>query len=715
MIGPLLHAREQTLKRFADGELPPQTRERVAAHLARCVACRGYVAFARELRARVVALDAVTAAPGLLDRVTARLAAGDNVILPVADPRPTHVVGSVPAAIAASVLVLATAWLLWPTPHLSAGSSEGLLRFSPARPLAGATLQVEYRASALLAGPDRLVLRARFRTPRDDPYNRGMRQTTAGVLTRVDRELYRGSLRLPDSVVYAVFAVEDSGGRHVDSNGSRLWELLVHDTLGRPTFDALTQREHDLMGRNWELGYETARRVAALYPERIESWSNLLFYEKHVLGESHLDSTLVSHRARLKAFHARLNSQTTPSSDDLGFMFWYALSIGDSTLEAYWKDRLEREAPRSPFAAQNRALAISARMWKDKDSLRALADMDRLWDDVGPAHGNVVNVGWRVAQIVGDSAGLVRWASHYLDMNRGDSAWIATAFTRYSGLRNEGMRLLRQELHALDTPDDARRSLEHTVEEQRAADAANARSLLAVLGQALVASGHATAGLDTLDLAVREGWDVALFRDVARTRLATGDTAGALTLLAFAAADPAAESWTVDSTRRFIGSAVDTASWGRALERGRFEMRSRVLDRATRRPLPASIRLERAAGRLVRFDSLARGRVTFVAFWSRRCGPSLEELPALERMTARLRRQGVGIVTVTDERMSEELQRFLVAKHLSFPVYGDVWRDASRAFNQWGTPSYFVVDASGQVRFAYRDLKRTPAEVAVLQ
>src|SRR5256886_10942798 len=92
----------------------------------------------------------------------------------------------------------------------------------------------------------------------------------------------------------------------------------------------------------------------------------------------------------------------------------------------------------------------------------------------------------------------------------------------------------------------------------------------------------------------REGWDVALFRDVARTRLATGDTAGALTLLAFAAADPATDSWTVDSTRRFIGSAVDTASWGRALERGRFEMRSRVLDRATRRPLPASIRLERA-------------------------------------------------------------------------------------------------------------------------
>src|SRR5256885_6946275 len=288
------------------------------------------------------------------------------------------------------------------------------------------------------------------------------------------------------------------------------------------------------MGRNWELGYETARRAAALYPERVESWSSLLFYEKNVLGESYLDSTLAGHRARLQAFHKRLASRTTLSDNVPGDMFWYARGVGDSALASYWQRRLETETPRSPFAAQNRAGAIWSRLWHDKDSLRALADMDRLWDDVGPAHGNLVNLGWRVAQIVGDSAGLVRWASHYLDMNRADSAWIATAFTRYSRLRNEGMRLLRQELHALDTPDDARRSLEHTVEEQRAADAAKARALLAVLGQALVASGHATAGLHTPHLAGRQGGDVRLLPGVARPRPATRDTAGALTLLAVA-------------------------------------------------------------------------------------------------------------------------------------------------------------------------------------
>jgi thiol-disulfide isomerase/thioredoxin len=96
--------------------------------------------------------------------------------------------------------------------------------------------------------------------------------------------------------------------------------------------------------------------------------------------------------------------------------------------------------------------------------------------------------------------------------------------------------------------------------------------------------------------------------------------------------------------------------------------------------------LEAAGGRLVRFDSVAHGRVTFVAFWSRRCGPSLEELPALDHMAARLEREGIGVVTVTDERVSEELRRFLAAKGFSFPVYADVWRDASRAFSQWGTP-----------------------------
>jgi peroxiredoxin len=661
----------------------------------------------REMKTALARLPTAAASPELLARIHERLAANEHVILPLADPPLASARWRVAAA---AVLVLAASgglWFAWPTATLTAGDIQGELTFTPATPRAGTTVQVTYRAPTTLAGRDRLVLRARYRTPRDEAYQWNTRQTIAAELKPEGGGLFRASLRLPDSVVYGAFALEDSDGRIVDSNGRRLWELLVHDREGRPTFDALKQRENDMMGRNWEEGYATARQLAALYPDRVGSWSNLFFYEKYALGQSHLDSALDGHRARLKAFHDRLARRASLTGDDLGAMFWYAMDVGDSVREAFWRSRLEREAPTSPLAVQNRALAIGARAWKDKDSVRALVDLDRLWDEAGPAHGNLVNMGWSMAQRVGDSAGLVRWADHYLVMNRRDSSWIATVFTRFPALREEGMRRLRRHLQDLQTLNGSRRALERTVDEQRTVDAASARQILVALGDALVASGRTTAGLDTLKLAVREGWDVSLFRRVAEIERSSGDTAGALRLLALVAADPATEELT--------GASVDSAAWARLLQEGRGEMRRRLLDMAVRRGLPPAVRLEAAGGSAAPFDSLTRDRVTFVAFWSRHCGPSLEELPALQRLTARLRKQGVAIVTITDERVSDDLQRFLADQKLTFPVYADAWREASRAFSQWGTPSYFVLDSDGVVRFEYQALDRVPVEVAALR
>ncbi len=669
-----------------------------------------------ELRTAVAQLPTVPASPELLKRIQERLAAGEHVILPLADPPVSaQPMWRVAAAIGLLLAAGAGLWFVWPTATLTAGDIQGELTFTPATPRAGATVQVTYRAPSTLDGHDRLILRARYRSARDDAYQRTTRQAVAAQLTRAEGGLFRTNIRWPDSVVYAAFAVEDADGRIVDSNGRRLWELLVHDSEGRPTFDALKQRENDMMGRNWEEGYETARQLATLYPDRVDTWSNLFFYEKYVLGQSHLDSALDGHRNRLKAFHDRLARRVSLTGDDLGDMFWYAMDVGDSVREAFWRSRLEREAPTSPLAVQNRALAIGARAWKDKDSVRALADLDRLWDEAGPAHGNLVIVGWSMAQRVGDSAGLVRWADHYLVMNPRDSSWIATGLTRYPALREEGMQRLRRDLLALQIPNDSRRALERTVEEQRAVDAASARQILVALGDALVASGRTAAGLDTLRLAVRDGWDVALFRRVAQIQLSVGDTTGALRLLGLVAADPATEGWSRDSLRQVTGIPIDSASWARLLQDSRSETRRRLLDMAVRRGLPPDVRVARAGGSAARLDTLTHGRVTFVAFWSRHCGPSLEELPALERLSARLRKQGVAIVTITDERVSDDLQRFFAEKKLTFPVYADAWREASRAFSQWGTPSYFVLDADGLVRFEDRELNHIPAEVAVLQ
>ncbi|MBC7790292.1 MAG: zf-HC2 domain-containing protein [Anaerolineae bacterium] len=76
------HPDDVSLKRFADGELPEQERERMTTHLTRCPDCRSTISFMRELRAAAAGLPKLEPPAGLLDRVTAERAAGERFILP---------------------------------------------------------------------------------------------------------------------------------------------------------------------------------------------------------------------------------------------------------------------------------------------------------------------------------------------------------------------------------------------------------------------------------------------------------------------------------------------------------------------------------------------------------------------------------------------------------------------------------------------------------
>jgi len=61
---------------------------------------------------------------------------------------------------------------------------------------------------------------------------------------------------------------------------------------------------------------------------------------------------------------------------------------------------------------------------------------------------------------------------------------------------------------------------------------------------------------------------------------------------------------------------------------------------------------------------------------------------------------GVPVVSIVEEAgPSSALTAFLREKKVTMPVYLDAWHEASRAFNQWGTPYFYVVDANGRVRF----------------
>jgi len=93
-----------------------------------------------------------------------------------------------------------------------------------------------------------------------------------------------------------------------------------------------------------------------------------------------------------------------------------------------------------------------------------------------------------------------------------------------------------------------------------------------------------------------------------------------------------------------------------------------------------------------------------VVFWSRHCGPALEQLPDIIRLSAALEARGARLVLVTEEQRSPDLTRFLAERAPGLELYHDQWRDATIAFQSWGTPQYFVVDSDGRLRFEYSEL-----------
>jgi hypothetical protein len=60
------------------------------------------------------------------------------------------------------------------------------------------------------------------------------------------------------------------------------------------------------------------------------------------------------------------------------------------------------------------------------------------------------------------------------------------------------------------------------------------------------------------------------------------------------------------------------------------------------------------------------------------------------------------------------MRAFLAEKKLTFPVYLDTRREATNGFNNFGTPSYYVLDAQGVVRFDQREIETLVRNASLL-
>jgi peroxiredoxin len=107
-----------------------------------------------------------------------------------------------------------------------------------------------------------------------------------------------------------------------------------------------------------------------------------------------------------------------------------------------------------------------------------------------------------------------------------------------------------------------------------------------------------------------------------------------------------------------------------------------------------------ASGNRVRLSSL-RGSVVVLNFWYAACEPCRSEMPTLERAFEQHQKGGLVVVGVDVADDAQTMTAFARALGVSYPVFRDDQGSAFSAFQLSATPSTFVIDRAGVIRYQF--------------
>ncbi|HEY0152499.1 MAG TPA: redoxin domain-containing protein [Longimicrobium sp.] len=717
---PMMHPNLADLADYSAGDLSNERRDSIAAHLPGCTQCHESLEFVRGLAVESSAPAAGPTPDYLLARILAsRVESRHAVVRPIPAARPRlHFARWAAAGAAAAVL----AGLAIRSSELSAAERESVLEISPARPERGDTLRIRYTPTAgTFTGFQSLVLRARIRTPQGTDRDDGVPALPVATLRRNRDGVFAGTFVFPDSVVYAALAVEDSTAVRVDDRGGRPWEVLVHagDTI--PTFAALRQRTNDLAGRDWEEAYATARRLARAYPGELVAWTTLASYEGWLRP-----ATANQYRPRIAAMTAAAKGRPRLPSAEIGMILfdawtrtWKAGATRADTAELeYWWGRILREHPGHEQIAQRIAIDVDR---ANRERPRVVLDsLERAYPALRasgrPIHSNFLLTGEMAAEAAGDDAAYRRWMERKHAGTPDSARALALALASRPSLRAEGIEALRRILARPDTESVRPRALEEDAREYRWMLLDERQRANAVLGRALLAAGDRRGGLEALERAAAVGWHAGVLRDVAAAHAALGHGNEAAAAGARLVVDPRTPAAERDSLLAAGAARLGAEAWSRTVTSAREEMIRRTLERSTPRAIRGRVRLAAADGRTRELRELTAGRPAVVVFWSRHCGPARRAARAIDSIAGVLRRDGTPVVLVLNETLSPEVQKELRDLGLTLPAFSEVEGSATQAFVNSATPSYYVLDELGRIRFSSApDLKTVLLQVAVLR
>ena len=619
--------------------------------------------------------------------------------------------------------------VLWPFPGVVSGqgsepAAERRLQFSPEAPLPNSRIQVTYTPIERLAGEQELVLRGHFRTERDGMYNRSLRNTALAKLKPDANGTLAASFTLPDQVVYATFVVEDKTGQRIDANGRDLFELLVHAEDEQPLYHSLIQRAYDFAGRNWITAYESNRLAMELYPDSLDGWSLLRFHEDVALGSTGSDSLLAWHQENFAGIHEEYTHRTPLSPATVVAIQGYAEEVEDSVAVAFWTERARNEGRGNRSWAQIVGIETVEKFFDDRDAAAALAAFEEYWPYAEGTGSQMLSWALSVATEWNQTPDLPatdRWIDRML-ADGGSKFSAARRLASFPERRERALELARQGLertaragteHA-DLVVHPGRPLGRTVSEYARTRARQWADRLVTYSELLSAAGEEDEALEALEEAAATAVDPAVFQRLADVKLSRGDTAGAARDYAVVAVDPLTHVDQADSLTALVGEDGESPEWHALLESAEARMLPRLVA-DTVRWAPRSSSLADKDGNRVLLSDLIEGRNTVLVFWARSCGYSVGEIPQVLRLRELLESSGVQILSITmDDQPGPDMEEFIAARGVTYPVYYDVGAEAKNAFGVSGIPSYFVLDASGSVRFAFSQVADIPRQLEAL-
>jgi thiol-disulfide isomerase/thioredoxin len=113
--------------------------------------------------------------------------------------------------------------------------------------------------------------------------------------------------------------------------------------------------------------------------------------------------------------------------------------------------------------------------------------------------------------------------------------------------------------------------------------------------------------------------------------------------------------------------------------------------------MPAFTLPDRAGNPVTFGEGPPVAKLTMINFWATWCGPCRLEMPGFEKLYAAKQKEGFLILAINEDEKASDLEAYLKAKPVSFPVLVDRDSALAKRFGVRAYPTTILVDGDGRI------------------